>query len=283
MNSMLFERLALSRDKEGHGTGARRPGDAGTGRMVKDPYVLEFLGLPNQNCSTRKNWKSALLEHLQKSSWNWARGFLSLPAKADHSGRRPLLHRSGLLQLHPQMLRFDRSEDRQACPSGPGADTDVRQLLHPRADETKGITRPSAFWETVEILLHPRVRVALEIPERIFVHEARRCDACAQRSAKPPRPFCQTQSLRKGCHHPEPALLRPQVSAPVEADPQTSHQSPDLLFAGHQVQFPTPCSLNSVVTSPRQPRGKPMCRANSSAQWMTRGLPNVDSRMACAR
>jgi hypothetical protein len=34
--------------------------------------------------------------------------------------------------------------------------------------------------EAVEVFLHPRIRIALEIPERIFVHEARRGDACAR-------------------------------------------------------------------------------------------------------
>jgi predicted nuclease of restriction endonuclease-like (RecB) superfamily len=47
MNSMLFERLALSKDKKGllalarEGQTLKEPSD-----MVKDPYVLEFLGLP---------------------------------------------------------------------------------------------------------------------------------------------------------------------------------------------------------------------------------------------
>ncbi len=47
INSLLFERLALSRDKEGvlalaqKGHDIQEPSD-----LVKDPYVLEFTGLP---------------------------------------------------------------------------------------------------------------------------------------------------------------------------------------------------------------------------------------------
>ena len=48
-NSMLFHRLALSKDKEGiialatEGQEVQRAKD-----VVKDPYVLEFLNLPQQ-------------------------------------------------------------------------------------------------------------------------------------------------------------------------------------------------------------------------------------------
>ena len=38
-----------------------------------------------------------------------------------------------------------------------------------------------------------------------------------------------------------------------------------------------------ACVSPRQPRGSARYFGPSSAQWMTRGLPKVDSRMACAR
>ena len=59
---MLFERLALSRDKEGviavarEGQILREPSD-----MVKDPYVLEFLGLPQSEILYEKKLESALL------------------------------------------------------------------------------------------------------------------------------------------------------------------------------------------------------------------------------
>ena len=38
-----------------------------------------------------------------------------------------------------------------------------------------------------------------------------------------------------------------------------------------------------ILRLPRQPRGRARYFGPSSAQWMTRGLPKVDSRIACAR
>ena len=76
MNSMLFERLALSLDKEGvmtlarEGQVLREPSD-----MVKDPYVLEFLGLPQSDVLYEKELETALLEHLQKFLLELGKGF----------------------------------------------------------------------------------------------------------------------------------------------------------------------------------------------------------------
>lgn len=76
MNSMLFERLALSLDKDGimalarEGQVMREPAD-----MVKDPYVLEFLGLPQSEVLYEKELETALLEHLQKFLLELGKGF----------------------------------------------------------------------------------------------------------------------------------------------------------------------------------------------------------------
>ena len=76
MNSMLFERLTLSLDKEGvmtlarEGQVMREPTD-----LVKDPYVLEFLGLPQSEILYEKELESALLEHLQKFLLELGKGF----------------------------------------------------------------------------------------------------------------------------------------------------------------------------------------------------------------
>jgi predicted nuclease of restriction endonuclease-like (RecB) superfamily len=76
MNSMLFERLALSLDKGGvmtlarEGQVLREPSD-----MVKDPYVLEFLGLPQSDVLYEKDLETALLEHLQKFLLELGKGF----------------------------------------------------------------------------------------------------------------------------------------------------------------------------------------------------------------
>ncbi len=76
MNSMLFERLALSRDKEGvmilatKGQLLQTPSD-----MVKDPYVLEFLGLPQSERLYEKELESALIDHLQQFILELGKGF----------------------------------------------------------------------------------------------------------------------------------------------------------------------------------------------------------------
>lgn len=76
MNSMLFERLALSRDKEGvmalasKGQVLQTPSD-----MVKDPYVLEFLDLPQSERLYEKELETALIDHLQQFILELGKGF----------------------------------------------------------------------------------------------------------------------------------------------------------------------------------------------------------------
>ncbi|MEQ8225049.1 MAG: PDDEXK nuclease domain-containing protein [Candidatus Eremiobacterota bacterium] len=76
INSLLFERLALSKDKEGilalakNGHSISNPED-----LVKDPYVLEFLGLPHNEKLYEKDLESALIEHLQQFLLELGRGF----------------------------------------------------------------------------------------------------------------------------------------------------------------------------------------------------------------
>jgi predicted nuclease of restriction endonuclease-like (RecB) superfamily len=66
INSLLFERLALSRNKEKvkalseEGQILESPRD-----LVKDPYVLEFLGLHEQAEYTEKELETALIDNLQ--------------------------------------------------------------------------------------------------------------------------------------------------------------------------------------------------------------------------
>jgi len=65
MGSLLFERLARSRDREGvmalaqEGHDVARPED-----FVKDPYVLEFVGLPEAAKWQESDLETALLDHL---------------------------------------------------------------------------------------------------------------------------------------------------------------------------------------------------------------------------
>ena len=66
IGSFLFERLARSRDKEGvralalHGQVVSSPNE-----LIKDPYVLEFLGLPEVPTWREADLEQALIDRLQ--------------------------------------------------------------------------------------------------------------------------------------------------------------------------------------------------------------------------
>ncbi len=76
INSLLFERLALSRDKAGvlalaqEGHTVHQPAD-----LVKDPYVLEFTGLRQDAHFLEADLESALLEKLQQFLLELGKGF----------------------------------------------------------------------------------------------------------------------------------------------------------------------------------------------------------------
>lgn len=77
IESMLFERLALSKDKNGllklaqQGQIIITPEDA-----LKDPYVLEFLGLDEQERWLESDLEQALMDHLQKFLLELGKGFM---------------------------------------------------------------------------------------------------------------------------------------------------------------------------------------------------------------
>jgi predicted nuclease of restriction endonuclease-like (RecB) superfamily len=76
VNSLLFERLALSRDKAGvrkladRGHEIARPTD-----LVKDPYVLEFTGLSPIPSLRETDLEQALIEKLQQFLLELGKGF----------------------------------------------------------------------------------------------------------------------------------------------------------------------------------------------------------------
>lgn len=76
INSMLFERLALSKDKQGlaklakEGQILKSPED-----LIKDPYVLEFLGLLENEKFLENDLESGLIEHLHKFLLELGNGF----------------------------------------------------------------------------------------------------------------------------------------------------------------------------------------------------------------
>ena len=77
IESMLFERLALSKDKSGlrklakQGQIVESPEDA-----LKDPYVLEFLGLDENEKWLESDLEQALMDHLQKFLLELGAGFM---------------------------------------------------------------------------------------------------------------------------------------------------------------------------------------------------------------
>jgi predicted nuclease of restriction endonuclease-like (RecB) superfamily len=75
-DSALFERLALSRDKEGvkqlaeNGQIIEKPAD-----LLKDPYILEFLDLPEPHQFSESDLEQALIDKLQHFLLELGKGF----------------------------------------------------------------------------------------------------------------------------------------------------------------------------------------------------------------
>ncbi len=76
IGSLLFERLALSRDKKGvkalakKGHALHKPAD-----LVKDPYVLEFTGIPQSTRLLESDLENALIDKLQQFLLELGKGF----------------------------------------------------------------------------------------------------------------------------------------------------------------------------------------------------------------
>jgi len=76
INSLLYERLALSKDKEGlmrlatKGQEIQRPAD-----VFKDPLVIEFLGLPESPRLAESRLEQALINNLQSFLLELGKGF----------------------------------------------------------------------------------------------------------------------------------------------------------------------------------------------------------------
>jgi len=75
-DSALYERLSLSRDKKGikqlseEGQIIEKPID-----LLKDPYILEFLDLPDQHHYTESDFEQALIDRLQYFLLELGKGF----------------------------------------------------------------------------------------------------------------------------------------------------------------------------------------------------------------
>ena len=75
--SSLYERLALSRDKKGvlelskRGQVVSKPED-----VIKDPYVLEFLGLEERERYSETELESRIIEHVEQFILEMGKGFI---------------------------------------------------------------------------------------------------------------------------------------------------------------------------------------------------------------
>lgn len=76
-NSGIYERLVLSRDKKGvkalaqKGQIIEKPGD-----LLKDPYILEFLGLHEETDYSESDLESAIIDKLEDFLLELGKGFL---------------------------------------------------------------------------------------------------------------------------------------------------------------------------------------------------------------
>jgi len=74
--SFLFERLAASKDKKGLLKLTQKGQELNTYQdMIKDPYILEFTGLPPQAKLYENNLEQALIENLSKFLLELGKGF----------------------------------------------------------------------------------------------------------------------------------------------------------------------------------------------------------------
>ena len=77
IDSALYERLALSRDKEKvkelafKGQIIEKPKD-----IIKNPYILEFLGLEEKSGHSENDLETAIINHLEKFIMELGKGFL---------------------------------------------------------------------------------------------------------------------------------------------------------------------------------------------------------------
>ncbi len=76
INSMLFERIALSKDKKGVLELARKGQIIEKEEdIIKDPYVFEFLGIPEQYQYNEKELEQRLIDNLQMFLLELGKGF----------------------------------------------------------------------------------------------------------------------------------------------------------------------------------------------------------------
>ena len=134
IDSSLFERLLLSRgdaNKEQvlalaeKGVDYAKPED-----IIKDPYVFEFLGLPEEKPFLESDLEAALVRQIEDFLLELGRGFMfGRHTAAGHCEQHPLLCGHGVLQQDFARLCADRVENHQTHARSCRADQYVSELL----------------------------------------------------------------------------------------------------------------------------------------------------------
>lgn len=75
INSFFYERLLSSKDKAGVAAEINRLPPKAPEDIIRDPYVLEFLGLRQNESFYESDLEQALIDHLQKFLLELGRGF----------------------------------------------------------------------------------------------------------------------------------------------------------------------------------------------------------------
>lgn len=121
VKSMLFERIGLSRDKDAVLALSRDGRLMETPAMIlRDPYVLEFLGLPEPHAFTEAALEAALLDHLQEFLRELGRDFcfvdrqLRITVGGDHHHLDLLFFHRGLRCLVAIDLKIGEFDHRDA-------------------------------------------------------------------------------------------------------------------------------------------------------------------------
>ncbi len=135
--SQLFERLARSRDKEqlmklaAEGQLAEKPSD-----VFKDPFIMEFLGLPKTPALTESSVERALEQpaSIPAGARQWLR--VRRASAACHARWGSLLYRPRLLPFGAEVLCPRRPEGRQAHARRFRTASAVRELLRSRTART---------------------------------------------------------------------------------------------------------------------------------------------------
>lgn len=75
MDTMLFERTALSKNKKSALENIKNDTEIFPEDLIKNPYILEFLGLPEKSDYSENDLEQAITNHLQKFLVEMGRGF----------------------------------------------------------------------------------------------------------------------------------------------------------------------------------------------------------------